>query len=96
MDPAVGVGLLGAGTVGGTVIRRLVNDREAIAAKTGLVLDVRRVAVRDLTKQRGFDLPEGVLTGDPQAVVEDPSVQLVVELMGGREPAGDQDRKSVV
>lgn len=89
MDPAVGVGLLGAGTVGGTVIRRLVNDREAIAAKTGLVLDVRRVAVRDLTKQRGFDLPEGVLTGDPQAVVEDPSVQLVVELMGGREPAGD-------
>ena len=79
MDPAVGVGLLGAGTVGGTVIRRLVNDREAIAAKTGLVLEVRRVAVQDLTKQRDFDLGEGVLTGDPQEVVDDPSVQLVVE-----------------
>jgi homoserine dehydrogenase len=89
MESVVGVGILGAGTVGGTLIRRLVNDREAIATKTGLVLDVRRVAVRDLEKQRDFELPDGVLTGNPQEVVDDPSVQLIVEVMGGRDPAGD-------
>lgn len=89
MDSSVGVGLLGAGTVGGTLIRRLVAEREAIEAKTGLVLDVRRVAVRDLAKQRAFDLPGDIVTSDPRRVVEDPSVQLIVEVMGGREPAGD-------
>lgn len=85
----MGVGLLGAGTVGGTLIRRLVNDRAAIAAKSGLTLDVRRVAVQSLAKPRSFDLPEGVLTADPREVVEDPAVQLIVEVMGGRQLAGD-------
>ena len=89
MESSVGVGLLGAGTVGGTLISRLVNDREAIEAKTGLTLEVRRVAVRDREKRRSFDLPDGVVTADPSEVVDDPSVQLIVELMGGREPAGD-------
>ena len=89
MESSVGVGLLGAGTVGGTLISRLVNDREAIEAKTGLTLEVRRVAVRDREKRRSFDLPDGVLTADPREVVDDPSVQLIVELMGGHEPAGD-------
>jgi len=89
MESSVGVGLLGAGTVGGALIRRLVNDREAIEAKTGLTLEVRRVAVRDREKRRSFDLPDGVLTADPREVVNDPSVQLIVELMGGHEPAGD-------
>jgi homoserine dehydrogenase len=89
MDSVVGVGLLGAGTVGGALIRRLVEQREAIELKTGLALDVRRVAVRDPAKQRSFDLPEGVVTSDPRQVVSDPSVQLIVETMGGREPAGD-------
>ena len=89
MESSVGVGLLGAGTVGGTLISRLVNDREAIESKTGLTLEVRRVAVRDREKRRSFDLPDGVLTADPREVVDDPSVQLIVELMGGHEPAGD-------
>ncbi len=89
MDSTLGVGLLGAGTVGGTLIRRLVDDCGAIEAKTGLALDVKRVAVRDLGKKRSFSLSDGVLTDDPAQVVADPEVQLVVELMGGRHPAGD-------
>lgn len=89
MNSAVGVGILGAGTVGGTLIRRLVSDRDAIEAKTGLSFDVRRVAVRDTGKERAFDVPDGLLTADPQMVVDDPSVQLIVEVMGGQEPAGD-------
>jgi homoserine dehydrogenase len=89
MEQTIGIGLLGAGTVGGTLIRRLVNEHEAIEAKTGLSLEVRRVAVRDLSRVRGFALADGVLTDDPQVVVDDPSVNLVVEVMGGIEPAGD-------
>lgn len=89
MNKPVGIGLLGAGTVGGTLIQRLVTDHEAIASKTGLELELRRVAVRDVTRDRGLDLPAGILTDDPATVVEDPSVNLVVEVMGGIEPAGD-------
>ncbi len=88
-NTTVGIGLLGAGTVGGSLVRRLVDDHAAIAAKTGLDLSVRRVAVRNVAKARPFSIPEGVLSTDPHDVVADPSVQLVVEVMGGREPAGD-------
>jgi len=85
----IGIGLLGAGTVGGTLIHRLVSEHAAIAAKTGLDLQIRRVVVRDPAKPRSFDLPEGVITTDAQAMVDDPAVDLVVEVMGGRDPAGD-------
>lgn len=85
----IGIGLLGAGTVGGTLIRRLITEHAAIAAKTGLDLQVQRVAVRDTAKQRGLDMPEGVLTTDAQSVVDDPTVDLIVEVMGGTDPAGD-------
>lgn len=85
----VGVGFLGAGTVGSALLRRLLAEAEAISSKTGLDLVVRRVAVRSPDKSRGVDIPAGVLTDDPAAVVEDPDVQIVVEIMGGLEPAGD-------
>lgn len=71
------------------MIRRLVAERAAILAKTGLALEVRRVAVRDPAKRRGIDLPEALLTSDPRQVVDDPTVNLVVEVMGGKDPAGD-------
>ena len=89
MNTTVGIGVLGAGTVGGTLIRRLVSDHAAIEAKTGLDLEVRRVAVRSLDKERNFEVGPGVLTDNPQDVVADPSVGLIVEMMGGRDPAGD-------
>jgi homoserine dehydrogenase len=85
----VGVGFLGAGTVGGTLIGRLVDDADAIAAKTGLSLEVRRVAVRNPGKQRHFSLPAELITVEAIDVVTDPDVDLVVEVMGGRDVAGD-------
>ncbi len=86
---AVGIGILGAGTVGGTLVRRLVRDRATILAKAGLDLELRRVAVRSLEKAREFDIPAELLTNTPEEVVRDPRVDLVVEVMGGRDPAGD-------
>ncbi len=89
MERTIGIGLLGAGTVGGTLMRRLVGESDAIAAKTGLVFDVRRIGVRDLDRQRDFEVADGILTDDPFDVVNDPSIDIVVEVMGGKDPAGD-------
>jgi homoserine dehydrogenase len=83
------VGFLGAGTVGGSLLRRLVEQNDAIATKSGVELDVHRVAVRDVGKARDVALGDGVLTADPRDVVTDPDVDLVVEVMGGLDPAGD-------
>jgi len=85
---AVGIGVAGAGIVGGSVVRRLVDDRAVVTARTGLDLVVRRVAVRDQARPRPFTLPDGVVTGDVMDLVSDDGVDLVVEVMGGLEPAG--------
>jgi len=85
----IGIGILGAGVVGGSLIRRLIEDHDVITTKTGLGLEVVKVAVRSLDKPREFDLPPGILTADPMEVINHPDVELVVEIMGGREPARD-------
>ena len=103
MDPAiVRVGLLGCGNVGGALVELIEEQRDAIADRTGLRLDVARVAVRNTAKQRAVDLGPDILTNDALSVVEDPSVDVVVELIGGIEPAREliltalQNGKAVV
>jgi homoserine dehydrogenase len=85
----VRVGVLGAGTVGGALVNRLLADREAIRLKSGVDLEVKRVAVRDLTKQRTFDLKADRMTDIAMSVVTDPSIDVVVEVIGGLDPAGE-------
>ncbi len=85
----VGIGMLGAGIVGGSLIRRLVEEHAAIEAKTGLDLRLRRVAVRDLDKARSFEIDRSLVTTEPEVIIDDPEVRLVVEVMGGLEPAGE-------
>ncbi len=85
----VRVGVLGAGTVGGALIARLLADRDAIRLKSGVDLEVRRVAVRDLEKARTFQLKPERLTDDAMSVVTDPTIDVIVEVMGGLEPAGE-------
>ncbi len=84
----VGIGIVGAGTVGGALAAKLLGEGAAISAKSGLELELVRIAVRDPSKVRPFQLPADRVTTDPNTVVDDPRVQLVVELMGGLEPAG--------
>ena len=81
----VGIGILGGGVVGGSLARRLLADRVSIADKTGLDLQLVRVAVRDPEKSRIF--PAEYTTTKLEEVIDDPEVNLVVELMGGLEPA---------
>jgi homoserine dehydrogenase len=81
------VGLLGCGTVGAGVVKLLQEKSELYAHRTGRPIEIAKVAVRDLGKDRGVALDPAVLTTRHQDVVEDPAIDIVVELMGGTEPA---------
>lgn len=81
------VGLLGCGNVGGALVRLLVDDSERIAARTGLQVSLAGVAVRSQSRERDAPVPAGLLTADAQSVVSDPEVDVVVEVIGGIEPA---------
>jgi homoserine dehydrogenase len=87
--PTVKVGLLGFGIVGGSTARILRDHATEISRRAGVDIEVSRVAVRSLAKAREIDLPPDMMTTDPWAVVTDPDVQIVVEVMGGIEPARD-------
>jgi homoserine dehydrogenase len=81
----IGIGLLGLGTVGAGVAAILASP----AGRHPLVghLALRRVAVRDLGRPRPIEIPSELLTTSPEAVIDDPAVEIVVEVMGGLEPA---------
>src|SRR5947209_9392917 len=87
MGHVVRVGILGFGNVGGPLVELLQRQRDDVAARTGLELEVAAVAVRDVTKPRSVALAPGVLTNDAAAVVGDASIDVIVEVIGGVEPA---------
>ena len=87
-DRVLRVGMLGCGTVGAAVVRLLESHREDIERRAGCRLEVRKVAVRDPARARDVPLPPSAFVDDPIAVVEDPDVDIVCELIGGLEPAG--------
>jgi homoserine dehydrogenase len=84
----VPVALLGYGTVGAAVNRLLEEGADEIERATGHRLRIVRALVRDTAKERTFPAPEGVLTTDFASILEDESVALVAEVMGGLEPTG--------
>ncbi len=83
----IGIGLLGCGTVGGGVLRLLADKGAHLAARAGAPLEVRRILVRDLSKERVPECPPALLTTRAEDVVDDPAIDLVVEVMGGETPA---------
>ena len=83
----VRIGVLGCGNVGSAFVQLVESQADIVEARTGIRLQVVKVAVRNISKARDVNLAEGVLVRDAQAVVESPEVDLVVELIGGIEPA---------
>ncbi len=83
----VRIGVLGCGNVGAALVTLVAEQADAIEARTGLRLEVARVAVRNVAKARAVELPEGTLTHNAQGLVDDRDVDVVVELVGGIEPA---------
>ena len=95
MTREIGVGVVGLGVVGGGVARALLERREYFARQVGASLVVRRAAVRDLSKPRTVELGPGILTNDVNAVLDDPAIDIVVEVIGGEEPAGTFIRRAL-
>lgn len=81
------VGILGVGTVGSGVLHVLQQKGDRIARTLGARIVVRRALVRDLERQRDVRLGNELLTADPNVVLEDAEIDVVVELLGGDEPA---------
>ncbi len=84
----VPVALLGYGTVGAAVNRLLIESADEIERATGHRLRVTRALVRDMDKERDYPVGDGVLTTDFQSVLDDDSIALVAEVMGGVDPTG--------
>lgn len=86
-----GVGLAGFGTVGAGVWKILQQNNELICSRSqGTVqMEIRKIAVRDLKKTRDTDAPANLFTTNLEQLVDDPSVDIVVELIGGTDAAFD-------
>lgn len=77
------MGLVGLGTVGSEVARRLVGEWQLLGDRSAALPVLRRVAVRDIARRRDVPLPRVDLGDDPEALVDDQSIGVVVEVMGG-------------
>ncbi|MGH7168605.1 MAG: homoserine dehydrogenase, partial [Nitrospiraceae bacterium] len=87
MKSRVCVGMVGFGTVGTGVAKILTQNSALIRRRVGVPVELVRVADLDITTDRGVRLPQGVLTADVRAVLEDPSIDIVLELIGGYDAA---------
>ena len=84
---ALHIGLIGMGTVGTQVADRLLNRRDTLRRRAGVELLLKRALVRDVDRNRRIEVPAGVLTADPSALLDNPDIDVVVEVAGGDEPA---------
>lgn len=87
--PRVNIGFLGCGTVGCGAMQVLQRNKELLRRRTGIDLCVRRIAVRDVNRNRSIPLDPDLLTTAVLDVVDDPEVHLVVEVIGGVTVARD-------
>jgi homoserine dehydrogenase len=103
MSPAnkpVRIGMLGCGVVGGSVARLLLADTAELSTRAGVKIELSRIAVSTIRPHEGIN--PALFTTDPFSIVNDPEIDLIIEVMGGIEPARElimtaiENRKSVV
>ena len=82
----VNVGLIGLGTVGSQVAERMLSWQTQLSRRAGVELCLRRVLVRDLGKRRTIEIEPDLLTAEPADVLEDPAIEVLIEVAGGDEP----------
>src|SRR5689334_21365366 len=87
MKQKISVGIIGLGTVGSGTVRILRDNGEIIRRRLGVPIEVTKIAVRDAQRSRGIDVSGSLLTTDPADVIAHPDIDIVVELVGGLEPA---------
>lgn len=79
----IGVGILGFGTVGAGVAYGLLTNKTPLAERTGIEIELRKIADLDIKTDRGVVVPDGALTTDAMGVINDPQIDIIVELIGG-------------
>ena len=95
MKQSIGIGLMGMGVVGGGVVDVLFDKEERLAKLIGAPLSLKRVLVRDVNKPRAVGLCDGMLTANADDILDNPDVDIVIEVMGGEQPALDYIMKSI-
>jgi len=95
MKKAIGIGLLGLGTVGSGVAEVLVTKADSLAEQAGLPLILKKVLVRDVNKRRSVKVSPNLLTSHPEEVLSHPDVNIVIELMGGERPAKEYMEQAI-
>lgn len=89
MDNVIKIGLLGLGTVGRGVYRILEENKDIIQQRVGVKIEIKKILVRSLNKERGISIPEELLTTDPNDLIADPEIKIIVEVLGGINPTLD-------
>lgn len=79
----INVGIIGFGTVGTGTARILIGNRDLLKERTGIDINLKRIADIDIKRDRGVKLPKGVLTANADDVINDPDIDIIVELIGG-------------
>ncbi len=87
MSRTLNVGLIGFGVVGAGVARLLLGDNKPFLRGRSFGLNLARIADLDITSDRGIAIPDGMLTTNAQDILTDPDIDIVVELIGGYDPA---------
>ncbi|GIQ70159.1 homoserine dehydrogenase [Xylanibacillus composti] len=80
---SIKVGLLGLGTVGTGVVRIVEGHQEDLQRKVGCPIEIEQILVKDKRKQRSIPLPTAKLTEDPADIIDNPDIDIVIEVMGG-------------
>ncbi len=83
----ISIGLIGLGNIGTGVVRLLEQNEKLIAQKLGAKLVLKKIADIDISSPRGIKIPKKLLTTDARDILNDPDISIVIELMGGYEPA---------
>ncbi|HOO44897.1 MAG TPA: homoserine dehydrogenase [Deltaproteobacteria bacterium] len=81
------VGLIGLGTIGTGVAKTLLENTALLEERLGFSLTLKAIADLDITTDRGIAIPDGLLTTDTKSLIDDPDIDIIVELIGGTEPA---------
>lgn len=83
----INVGLIGLGTIGTGVAKTLLENTALLEERLGFSLTLKAIADMDITSDRGIEIPDGLLTTDTESVIKDRDIDIIVELIGGTEPA---------
>ena len=94
-DSGINVGLMGLGVVGGGVASALLQDPSPVTARVGRPVNLRRVLVRDRSRARDVSVPPEILTTNAEDILDDPEIDILVEVMGGSEPAAGYFRRAL-